>query len=191
MWILVAFSRRFKGLRVFLSISGENDPMNTFYWEPLAYFLTWGTYGTRLPGDERGWAEHGQGWQPPSPVTHFDSRARMVESPKVLTRAERDLVNRQIKETCSVRGWKLFEVDCRTNHVHVVVHASDTPATKVRDDLKAWCTRRLRELEPTRKHWWGERGSQRYINDEASLAKAIEYVRKGQDHASRWPDRKN
>ena len=23
--------------------------------EPLAYFLTWTTYGTWLPGDERGW----------------------------------------------------------------------------------------------------------------------------------------
>ena len=26
--------------------------------DPLAYFLTWSTYGTWLPGDERGWIEH-------------------------------------------------------------------------------------------------------------------------------------
>ena len=26
--------------------------------EPLAYFLTWPTYGTWLPGDERGWVEY-------------------------------------------------------------------------------------------------------------------------------------
>ena len=25
--------------------------------EPLAYFLTWTTYGTWLPGDGRGWVE--------------------------------------------------------------------------------------------------------------------------------------
>jgi hypothetical protein len=25
--------------------------------EPLAYFLTWTTYGSWLPGDERGWVE--------------------------------------------------------------------------------------------------------------------------------------
>jgi hypothetical protein len=32
-------------------------PMN----EPLAYYLTWTTYGTWLPGDERGWvAKPGQ-----------------------------------------------------------------------------------------------------------------------------------
>ena len=27
--------------------------------EPLAYFLTWTTYGTWLPGDERGWNRKG------------------------------------------------------------------------------------------------------------------------------------
>ena len=27
---------------------------------PLAYFLTWTTYGTWLPGDERGWIEAGK-----------------------------------------------------------------------------------------------------------------------------------
>ena len=33
---------------------GENFSFNT--GEPLAYFLTWTTYGTWLPGDERGWS---------------------------------------------------------------------------------------------------------------------------------------
>jgi hypothetical protein len=32
-----------------------------------------------------------------------------------------------------------------------------------------------------RENWWAERGSQRYINDEDSLAAAIRYVRDGQD----------
>ena len=27
--------------------------------EPLAYFITWTTYGTWLPGDERGWNRKG------------------------------------------------------------------------------------------------------------------------------------
>ncbi len=32
--------------------------------EPLAYFLTWPTYGTLLPGDERGWVKRRRGHQP-------------------------------------------------------------------------------------------------------------------------------
>jgi hypothetical protein len=31
--------------------------------DPLAYFLAWSTYGTWLPGDERGWVEYARGWQ--------------------------------------------------------------------------------------------------------------------------------
>jgi hypothetical protein len=29
--------------------------------DPLAYFLTWATYGTWLPGDERGWIQYHRG----------------------------------------------------------------------------------------------------------------------------------
>ncbi len=35
--------------------------------EPLGYFLTWVTYGTWLPGDERGWVEYQRGWKLPDP----------------------------------------------------------------------------------------------------------------------------
>jgi hypothetical protein len=70
--------------------------------------------------------------------------------------------------------------------VHVVVTA-DQPPKIVRNQLKAWCTRRLKELEtirtqtPIRENWWTERGSQRFLNDTASLEAAILYVRDGQD----------
>jgi len=33
--------------------------------DPLAYFLTWTTYGTWLPGDERGWVLKGKGFNCP------------------------------------------------------------------------------------------------------------------------------
>jgi hypothetical protein len=32
-----------------------NEPGQVPMDEPLAYFLTWTTYGSWLPGDERGW----------------------------------------------------------------------------------------------------------------------------------------
>ena len=49
--------------------------------DPLAYFITWATYGTWLPGDERGWVEYRHGWQLPD-------RARYEPGPAlVLIRA--------------------------------------------------------------------------------------------------------
>jgi hypothetical protein len=83
------------------------------------------------------------------------------------------------------------------------VVTADRDVDEVRNQLKAWCTRRLNELEkarcnvgrdygsvssPTRREgdsrirekWWAERGSGRYIGDEDSLEAAILYVMEGQ-----------
>jgi REP element-mobilizing transposase RayT len=156
--------------------------------DPLAYFLTWSTYGTWLPGDERGWAQYGHGWQLPDAVRKLEAEASMAEDACRLDGEQREVVERQIAETCRVRGWELHAVNCRSNHAHVVVTADQAPKI-VRNQLKAWCTRRLKELEakrqlaadPSRESWWAERGSQRFVNDSESLEAAILYVRDGQD----------
>jgi REP element-mobilizing transposase RayT len=158
--------------------------------DPLAYFVTWNTYGTWLPGDQRGWVEYRQGWQLPDPLLELEAAARMTEDACRLDPEQRKRVEAQVEETCQFRGWVLRAVNCRTNHVHVVVTADRKPEV-VRNQLKAWCTRRLKELDEVRRkdrpdlafreNWWAERGSQRYVNDEDSLEAAILYVRDGQD----------
>src|SRR5688500_9393457 len=115
----------------------ENEPPMP---EPLAYFLTWNTYGTWLPGDERGWIEFRRGWQLPDPIRELEAAARMSEDACRLDREQREVVEAQIAETCRVRGWELLAVNCRSNHVHVVVVADRAPKI-VRNQLKAWCTR--------------------------------------------------
>ncbi len=155
--------------------------------DPLAYFITWNTYGTWLPGDARGWVDLHHGWQLPCPILELESKARMTEQACRLDREQRTIVEKQIEETCRIRGWKLHAVNCRTNHLHIVVTAEQHP-DQVRNQLKAWCTRRLKDLEikrcvrePIRENWWAERGSKRYVNDEDSLEAAIVYVLDGQD----------
>src|SRR4051794_40332841 len=113
--------------------------------EPIAYFLTWPTYGTWLPGDERGWIEFRHGWQLPAPARMLESRGKMTENACLLTAAERSIVEKQVRETCEHRGWKLYAVTCRSNHMHVVIGAPLTTPQKIRVDIKAWCTRRLKE----------------------------------------------
>jgi len=113
----------------------------------------------------------------------------MTEDACVLDAEQRVLVETTIAEHCRIRGWELHEVNCRTNHLHVVVSADRHP-DEVRKQFKAWCTRRLKELhrkrscgivDVVRENWWAERGSRRYINDEESLEAAVLYVRDGQD----------
>ncbi len=125
----------------------ENEPPMP---EPLAYFLTWSTYGTWLPGDARGWIQCGHGWQFPDAVRKLEAEAKMTEDACRFDGQQRDVVERQIAETCNVRRWELHAVNCRTNHVHIVVTADQAPKI-VRNQLKARCTRRLRELEAKRR----------------------------------------
>ncbi len=148
--------------------------------DPLAFFLTWTTYGTWLPGDERGWVRKCRGFQISDPGKERAARERMTEPPCALDSEQRRLVEKTIRDHCRIRGWELYALNCRAKHVHVVVSAEVEPET-VRDQLKAWCTRRLRELEQSRtgvrrEKWWTQRGSQRYIGDEQSLEAVIRYV---------------
>src|SRR5688572_5449193 len=59
----------------------ENEPPMA---EPLAYFITWATYGTWLPGDERGWVEYRHGWKLPDAMKKLEALATMTENACVL-----------------------------------------------------------------------------------------------------------
>ncbi len=165
--------------------------------EPLAYFLTWPTYGTWLPRDERGWVEYRQGWQLPDPARQREAQARMTEDACLLNQEQRQLVESTIADHCRVREWTLYAVNCRSNHVHVIVAGNREPQ-EIREQFKAWCTRRLKALQQERlrprsahdasaaairENWWAERGSALDINDEEGLEAVIHYVREAQDHA--------
>jgi REP element-mobilizing transposase RayT len=156
--------------------------------EPLAYFLTWTTYGTWLPGDERGWVKRNRGLQAPDSSLRHSAEIRMSDSACLLNHAQRRLVEAAVADHCQLRAWQLYAVNCRSNHVHVVLNAS-VSAKLARNQLKAWCTRTLKAdaaanvvaSSSLRLRWWSERGSCRYINDEDSLEAAILYVREFQE----------
>ena len=148
---------------------------------PIAFFLTWVTYGTWLPGDARGWVEHQHGWKLPDPVRELEATARMAEDACRMTSEQRTAVERQILQTCQHRGWHLHAVNCRSNHVHVVVTAPNTPPKKIRADLKAWATRSLKHFDTERHNWRADRGSIRWILDDNSLEAAVVYTLDGQD----------
>jgi REP element-mobilizing transposase RayT len=161
-------------------------PDNVMMQDPLAYFITWPTYGTWLPGDERGWVEYHRSWQMPSKSLELYCRACMIEKQCLLTKDERQIVLRQIQETCSFRNWQHFASDCRSNHAHILIGATNTSPKKIRVDIKAWCTRRLREKSlKDRINWWAERGSIRYVWDKESLAKVVQYICESQDRMDR------
>ena len=149
--------------------------------EPIAFFLTISTYGTWLPGDARGWTERKRGWQMPDPVHELEAKAKLSEDACILSAEQRKLVEAQLEETCQFRKWVLQAKNCRSNHMHIVVGAYNVAPKKIRIDLKAWCTRRLKESDPTRQNWFTERGSIRWLFDDESLDLVVQYVNEAQD----------
>ncbi len=148
----------------------------------IAYFTTWTTYGSWPPGDARGWWAHGRGPQPGDSIRQLEAQLRMTEDANYLTPEQRQLVETTIRKHCDIRAWLLHAVNCRSNHVHVVVSAPGQPLDQPRKQFKAWCTRLLKKQgDSTRVNWWTSRGWDVYVDDEPHLEMAIRYVIDGQD----------
>lgn len=148
----------------------------------IAYFSTWTTYGTWLPGDERGWFAAGKGIQLPDMIRRLTAALVMTDSAVTLDMPQRLLVEEVIGKHCEIRGWTLHAVQCRSNHVHVVVSANDRAIQVPREQFKSWSTRKLKENAGTdRRQWWSERGWDVYLDDERGVHDAVRYVAEGQD----------
>ncbi len=151
----------------------------------IAIFTTWTTYGTWLPGDERGWYRRGLGRRDHDPVQSLEAIQLLSAPPVILDDDQRPIVERTVEEHCAIRHWTLYAVRCLSNHVHVVVAAPNRSIEVPREQFKAWCTRRLKEHRKMttgpsphagRDDWWTERGWDEWIDDEPSLAEVIAYV---------------
>ena len=94
----------------------------------------------------------------------------------------RETVEQACREHCEVRGWELKAVNARSNHVHVVVAAHEKPQ-KVRDQLKANCTRRLRsQSQPlVCERTWTRGGDCEVLSDDPDVEVAVAYVLEAED----------
>lgn len=158
------------------------------YTRPLAYFLTWHTYGTWLHGRQEGSVDrlHNDYATPllrPSPLREKRARDRMAHEPVIFTRKARTMVEAVIREHCAIRQWHIHALAVRTNHVHLVVNAGETKPETVVTQLKQWGTRRLREggLVASEQPVWAKHASTKRLFDERSLQQAVRYTLEEQE----------
>ncbi len=150
--------------------------------EPIAFFITWTCYGTWLPGDDRGWHQWGRGGtQRPNELFNRTAQSQMKEPEFLLSEDDRAVVEETVEKHCGIRGWTLHAVNARSNHVHVVVTAPSYAPGTVRDQFKAWCTRKLTPAHRGRERFWTEGASCRSINHDDDLEAAIRYAGEAQD----------
>ena len=155
----------------------------------LAYLLTFSTYGTHLPGSEKGWvdAQHSRACSPMLPFNAKQQawwRAHLNETPWILEEQARQLTLDAIRSVCDYRHWVSHAIHVRTTHVHAVI-AGDTTPERMLSDCKAYATRALRRELPEiqRQRYWAQHGSTRYLWNDVSLRAAIDYVLNGQGEA--------
>jgi REP element-mobilizing transposase RayT len=156
---------------------------------PLAYLITFATYGTWLHGRDPGSVDKqhnqpGTPFLPPDPARELAMRSNLREPPYLLDAARRAIVLDTIREVAQHRHWRLLACHVRTNHVHILVTADCRPE-KVMSDFKAYASRRLKERlgEAADCKRWTQHGSTRYLWTEEHVAAEVEYVVKGQGEA--------
>ncbi len=150
--------------------------------DALTSLITWTTYGTWLPGDMRGWRKRRVGKQLPRPLLERWCREQLTGDVVLLSPKDRETVEVACREHCEVRNWQLLAVCARSNHVHVIVAANEKPQ-KVRDQLKANCTRWLRnQLTPLiANRTWTRGGDCSILDGDEEIESAIVYVNEAQD----------
>lgn len=151
--------------------------------DPLAYFITWTVYGSHLQGDERGWRRRRKGNQLPQPRLAQWRRERLKFDVVLLSADGRKIVEAECRRHCAHRGWHLWEINARSSHVHLVVTADGYSGRTIRDQLKANCTRGLREQwsQFCNRAVWAVGGDWECINTEEDLDAVCLYVREAQD----------
>lgn len=166
--------------------------MNSEDWNEtgiaLAYLITFRTYGSWLHGDERSSVDvHGKniyGMPGVAPNRKFEDEMRrnLNQTVFLLDERQQETIEEAIKEICEQRGYFLYAVNARSNHVHAVVSAKIKPE-RLADTLKAFATKKLREsfLVKTDEKIWSRGRSRRYLWLPRHVALAIEYVLYAQD----------
>jgi REP element-mobilizing transposase RayT len=155
--------------------------------EPLAYLISFRSYGTWLHGDERGSIDrHHNVYGTPKISSNIAwesvTAARAKHEPVYLDAARRKATRIAIEETCAKRGWTLMALNVRTNHGHLVVLNPGKPPDSILSAFKANATRHMRESgcwsdEHTP---WAAKGSKRRLWNAQQIANAINYVENGQ-----------
>jgi REP element-mobilizing transposase RayT len=158
---------------------------------PLAYFLTWTTYATWLPGDDRGSTDHARADAGPRHLQvnpTLEQQMKLKALPAIrLDQEARSVVESAIRCLAGEKRWRIHALNVRSNHVHLVVTGAQSPE-RVMVACKAAATKRLRQMRFMAEDSpvWTRHGSTRWINNEDSLEAAVRYTLEQQDNPARF-----
>ena len=159
--------------------------------QPFGLFLTWTTYGTWLPGDERGYVSNtllpdgtyrpkenrvGAEYDRDSARTRIRARQLQKGETVWLSAEQARIVAESLLETCRSRGWVVKRGAVMSNHVHVLVMNCPDDGAVVLRVLKGVTQATLSATVAKPRRWWTRSGSQRYIHGDRGLLTVSQYI---------------
>jgi len=157
------------------------------------YLLTWTTYGTWLPGDERGFVSRapddkgghvihnvpGEPYDADEPRLRAEARRRTKGMAVQLTGDYARVCVDAFHEVCEKYGLTIHAGALMANHVHLVVSSPESEGARLLNLFKGVSSRRLGQKfgrQPSGS-WWTTGGSRRLLRDERAFDNAVNYVR--------------
>ncbi len=155
--------------------NNTNDP-------PIAYFITFETFGTRVPGDKRGSVDrrHNEfGTVSIKPNVYLEQSAKksQTEEKLILNSDAQQIVLQAIIDICKDNHWNLHAAHVRTNHIHMVAEGRHKPEI-IMTRIKSKATKYLKKshLKIQRKDYWARHGSTKYLYDFENYYRAMRYT---------------
>jgi valyl-tRNA synthetase len=166
-----------------------------------ATLLTWTTYGTWLPGNERGSVSRaprdtgrqelrnlpGEPYDGDDPSREANAAERLEGEPVYLNPSHAGVMLKTFAEVCVRHGIEPLALAIMRNHVHVLCQG-EQHGRELLQLFKGNASRSLGlqfELRDSPR-WWTKSGSRRRIRAGADLTAAIEYVKQQESPLSLW-----
>ena len=147
------------------------------------WHITFGTYGTRLPGGSRPTVDRrqnkrGEPFITPDPCGESRAKGQMRDAPVYFTAEQQAFVQEIIPSLCERGGWRYRTCAAAANHIHILLDAdSAVHGERVRRLLKRWLTQALDEhFARPGATWWARQGSNIPVQDESYLRNAWDYI---------------
>ena len=149
---------------------------------PLAYFITVRAHGTWLHGDKR--LSHSRrnnqyGTPKIKRNSHLEQQMRneLKYPPMYFDAEKQELIKTAFENTCQYLQWRMYALQVRTNHAHIVLrvdqHVND--AMRILKTNATILLRKKSNIERDRKIW-SRHGSTKYLWTDQSIYYACEYT---------------
>lgn len=153
---------------------------------PLGFHITFGAYGKRLHGDERGTVDRRMN-QPGEPIIGRDEawesyeRSLLKFAPVELTLPQRRFIEGKLPAICERGGWTFHIAAAQVDHVHLLITAAgDAEGDAQRRLVKRWLSQEMNTRWPLLPgaRWWSKGGSVKWVWTEEYFENVWGYVEK-------------